>query len=88
MDLSIQLLAAQKLDQEKSSTPNCFVKAEIHVESKTEKEAGSIPEGGKNKGGEWKRKSAVRHSKDPDFGGDTLEFKGVEDLIPELSFIR
>lgn len=88
VDLSIQLLAAQKLDQEKSSTPNVYVKAEIHVESKTEKEAGSIPDGGKNKGGEWKRKSAVRHSKDPDFGGDTLEFKGVEDVIPELSFVR
>lgn len=88
VDLRMKLLAAQKLDQEKSSSPNCYVKAEIHVESSTEKEAGSIPDGGKNKGGEWKRKSAVRHSKDPDFGGDTLEFKGVEDLIPELSFIR
>lgn len=88
VDLHIEILAAQKLDQEKSSAPNAFIKAEIHVESKTEKEAGSIPDGGKNKGGEWKRKSAVRHSKDPDFGGDTLEFKGVEDVIPELSFIR
>ena len=87
-DLYMQVLAAQKLDQDKSSTPNVFIKAEIHVESQTEKEAGSIPDGGKNRGGEWKRKSAVRHSKDPDFGGDTLEFKGVEGLIPELSFVR
>lgn len=88
VDLRMQILAAQKLDQEKNSTPNVFIKAEIHVESQTEKEAGSIPDGGKNKGGEWKRKSGVRHSKDPDFGGDSLEFKGVEGLIPELSFIR
>ena len=87
-DLTIRLLAAQNLDAEKSSPPNVYIKAEIHNESEAEIEAGSIPKGGKNKGGEWKRKSAVHQSKNPDFDGETLEFKGVAGVIPELSFIR
>lgn len=84
-DLSVQVLAAQHLDQEAKSTPNVFIKCELHVGNK---DGEAIPKGGKNKGGEWKRSSAVRHSKDPDFARDTLEFKGVEDVIPELSFVR
>ena len=84
-DLSIQILAAQNLDQDLKSAPNVFIKCELHVGSK---EGASIPRDGKNKGGEWKRKSAIRHSKDPDFSGDTLEFTNVEDVVPELSFVR
>jgi hypothetical protein len=30
----------------------------------------------------------VRHSKDPDFAGDTLEFNGISGVVPELSFVR
>lgn len=88
VDLSVRLLAAQKLDAEARTTPNVYVKCELHVESKTEKEAGLIPEGGKNKGGEWKRRSSTSHSKDPDFAGEVMEFKAVEDVMPALSFVR
>ena len=84
-DLSMRVLAAQNLDKDAKSTPNVFIKAELHVGSK---DGDAIPNDGKNKGGEWKRNSAVRHSKDPDFAGDTLEFKGVENVVPELSFVR
>ena len=84
-DLTMQVFAAQNLDAEAKSTPNVFVKCELHVGSK---DGAAIPNDGKNKGGEWKRKSAVRHSKEPDFAGDTLEFKGVENVVPELSFVR
>jgi hypothetical protein len=84
-DLRMQILAAQNLDQEAKSTPNVFIKAELHVGSN---EGDSIPNDGKNKGGEWKRSSAVRHSKDPDFAGDTLEFTGISGVVPELSFVR
>lgn len=84
-DFSMQILAARKLDQEAKSTPNVFVKCELHVGSN---DGGSIPKDGKNKGGEWKRSSAVRHSKDPDFAGDTVEFSGITGVVPELSFVR
>lgn len=84
-DLRVEILAAQNLDPEARSAPNAFIKCELHVGNK---DGESIPREGKNKGGEWKRRSAVRHSKDPDFAGDTLEFLGVEAVIPELSFIR
>lgn len=84
-DLSIHVLAAQNLDAEAKSTPNVFIKCELHVGSK---DGDAIPKEGKSKGGEWKIKSAIRYSKEPDFAGDTLEFKGVEDVVPELSFIR
>ena len=84
-DLSVQALAAQHLDQDARSTPNVFIKCELHVGSH---EGEAIPNGGKNKGGEWKRNSAVRHSKEPDFAGDTLKFEGVENVVPELSFVR
>lgn len=84
-DLSVQVLAAQNLDPDSRTSPNVFIKCELHVGSK---DGASIPRDGKNKGGEWKRKSAIRHSKDPDFAGDTLEFIGVEAVVPELSFVR
>ena len=84
-DLRVQILAAQNLDPEARTTPNVYVKCELHVGSN---DGDAIPKEGKNKGGEWKRRSAVRHSKDPDFSCDTLDFEGVENVIPELSFIR
>ncbi len=84
-DFRMQVLAAQNLDQDMKSTPNVYVKCELHVGSN---EGDSIPKDGKNKGGEWKRRSVVRRSKDPDFGGDQLHFLGVSGVVPELSFVR
>lgn len=64
LDLSVQILAGQALGPD-HDVPNAYVKCELHVESKTESEDSQIPNGGKNKGGEWKRHSSVRHSRDP-----------------------
>ena len=84
-DLRVQVLAAQGLDADARSSPNVYVKCELHVGSKS---GDSIPKECKSKGGEWKRRSAIRHSKEPDFAGEILEFIGVEDVVPELSFVR
>jgi hypothetical protein len=88
VDLKIEILAAQSIGPS-SKTPNAFVKVELHV-GDPDVESGStpIPKGGQNKGGEWKRKSAVHHSRDPDFGSETLDFTGVAGVVPELSFVR
>lgn len=65
-----------------------YVKCELHVASQDEQEGGQIPKGGKNKGGEWKRKTASHSSHDPDFSAETMDFHGVAGAIPELSFVR
>ncbi|TKA56303.1 hypothetical protein B0A55_11873 [Friedmanniomyces simplex] len=88
LDLTVHVLAAQNLDASKSSTPDVYIKCQLHVESRLEKQEGQIPNEGKSKGGEWKRRSSHRHSHDPDFGGEELSFLGVEDVVPELSFVR
>lgn len=54
-----------------------------------EQDGGQIPKGGKNKGGEWKRKTAdQRNSHEPDFSAEAMDFHGVTGAIPELSFVR
>ncbi|KAK0306180.1 hypothetical protein LTR82_016478 [Friedmanniomyces endolithicus] len=88
LNLTVRLLAAQNVDSSKSSAPNVYIKCQLHVESRLEKREGQIPNEGKSKGGEWKRQSSHRQSHDPDFGGEELSFMGVEDVVPELSFMR
>lgn len=87
LDLSIKVLAAQELGTQ-DDTPNAFIKCELHVESSAELEQHRIPKDGQNKGGERKLRSVVRRSRDPDFGGEMLDFKGVYHVCPELSFVR
>lgn len=65
-----------------------YVKCELHVASQDEQDGGQIPKGGKNKGGEWKRKTTTQRSHDPDFADETMDFHGVSGAVPELSFVR
>lgn len=69
LDVKVKFLAAQGLGRV-DDVPSVYVKCELHVESKAEAEDGQIPRGGKNKGGEYKWRSTMRHNRDPDFGGD------------------
>jgi hypothetical protein len=88
LDMTIKILAGQNMDKDAKSAPNVYVKCELHVESELEKTKSKIPREGKSKGGEWKRKSAVRHSYDPDFAGEELKFEAIEGVRPELDFFR
>jgi hypothetical protein len=65
-----------------------YVKCELHVASQDEQYGGPIPKGGKNKGGEWKRKTKTQQGHDPDFFDETMNFHGVSGAVPELSFVR
>lgn len=69
LDVKVKLLAAQGLGRA-DDVPNVYAKCELHVESKAEAEDGQIPRGGKNKGGEYKWRSTMKHSRNPDFGGN------------------
>lgn len=87
VDVSVRLYAGQGLGPD-HDVPNAYVKCELHVESKLELEENAIPKSGKSKGGEFKQRSSVQHSRDPDFGGESIEFNGVQQVVPELSFLR
>lgn len=83
VNVAIRLCAGQALGRP-DNIPNVYVKCELHVGTRDNQ----IPKGGKNKGGDKKLCSAVRHSTDPDWGGEALDFNGVPGVIPELSFVR
>jgi hypothetical protein len=87
LDLCIRILAGQNLGAS-DDVPKVYVKAELHVESKAEIEQQQIPREGKNKGGEWKFQSTTHHSRDPDFAGQVIAFKGIRHVLPELSWLR
>lgn len=86
-NISVRLYAGQALGPDRD-VPNAYVKCELHVESRAEMEENDIPKSGKSKGGEYKRRSSVRHSRDPDFGGEAIDFTDVSQVVPELSFLR
>ncbi|KAF2724424.1 PLC-like phosphodiesterase [Polychaeton citri CBS 116435] len=87
LDLSIKLLAAQGLAPH-DEKPKVYVKCELHIESDIEKDMGLIPEGGHRKEGELKQRSRTVTGQNPDFGQESLDFKGVHGIVPELSFVR
>ena len=87
LDLTVRVLAAQGLNTESRSRPDAFVKCELHVESSAEWRRQLLKEG-KYKRGEWKQRTSVRHSRDPDFAGELIRFENVEGVVPELSFLR
>ncbi|KAK4998539.1 hypothetical protein LTR66_002245 [Elasticomyces elasticus] len=93
LDLKIEFLAGQNLyfvndgNEQKRFRPR--VKCELHVERSEERQRGKIPEGGKTKEGELKRKiESEKATADPDFGRQVVEFYDVKGVVPELSFVR
>ena len=84
--LTIKLLAAQGLGTG-GNVPSAYIKGELHVESEMEHEQNKIPDDAKSKGGEMKRRSAPRHSHEPDWAGEAMSFD-VKNVVPELSFVR
>lgn len=86
LDLCIRVYAAQALGTS-NSVPDAYVKCELHIESKAEFEKNVIPKEGQNKGGEWKRRTRVHETRNPEYD-EMLDFKGVHSIVPELSFVR
>ena len=86
-DLSVKILAAQGIGYE-DDVPNAYVKCELHLEPRPGPGQGQIPNGGKSKGGQRKYRTATRHSRDPDFAGEVALFSKIDEVVPELSFVR
>ncbi|KAL2126846.1 hypothetical protein VTI74DRAFT_133 [Chaetomium olivicolor] len=93
MDLSITVLAAQSLPlppgDDSPSGFRPYVKVEVHVEEPGERYGTDpVPQGGKEKEGEYKAKTKSRKGCNPDFNGEELKFEGIPGVVPELSFVR
>lgn len=63
-----------------------FVKCELHVEIPNEWE--KLTNGKEKSGDEFKEKTKPVKGVHPDFKGQTIEFKQLPSLTPELSFVR
>ncbi|KAI1847501.1 hypothetical protein JX266_006353 [Neoarthrinium moseri] len=91
LDLKISVLAAQNLPlPEKDDNPSKFkpyLKIELHTEPHHTQLA-KLQQSGKAKEGEFKAKTKTMKGVDPDFKGEVLEFKQVEGVMPELTFVR
>lgn len=89
LNLQITVLAAQNLPLPKEdSNPlkfNPYMKVELHTEPHHSLLANRS---GKAKEGEFKAKTKTMKGVDPDYKGELLEFKDVEHVMPELTFVR
>lgn len=94
LDLEVKVLAAQNiplpLDTTSPRSFNPYVKVELHVEENGERHgvaAGAAEE--EEKEGEFKASTATaKGTRDPDYKGEVLAFKGVPGVVEELSFVR
>ena len=92
LDLAIEIFAAQNLPlplgHDKPERFHPYVKCELHVEKFEERSGEPIEGGGKSKEGEHKRQSKTGKGINPDFGGESMTFFGIQGVVEELSFVR
>ncbi|KAI9809023.1 MAG: hypothetical protein M1825_002312 [Sarcosagium campestre] len=92
LDFCLEIFAAQDLPlpigDDNPGGFHPYVKCELHVEKPEERTGAPIEGGGKNKDGQYKRKSATRKGINPDFKKQKLEFLGIPGVVQELSFLR
>ena len=92
LNLGIELFAAQNLPvpmgDSRPESLRPYVKCELHITQSEEKSGEPIEKGGKSKGGQYKRRTKTGKSIDPDFGGETMIFDKIPQVIDELSFLR
>ena len=92
LDLSIEFLAGQDIplppeeDDPKDFKP--YIKVELHVEKRQERDNERIPGGGTSQKGEYKKKTRTQKTNNPDFGREIVRFEGVRGVTEELTFVR
>ncbi len=95
LDLAITILAARSIPlphgdgTHRSFRP--YVKVDLHVEEPAERRGGrrgGVEGDGLEKEGEYKARTKTYKGCDSDFGGETLEFKGIPGVVEELAFVR
>jgi hypothetical protein len=92
LDLTLTLFAGQNVQLAAGNTHvtrfKPYVTCELHVAKPNEIVDGSAEKEGKQKLGNYKRRSKTSKGVDPDFGGEELHFPQVSGVVEELSFIR
>jgi hypothetical protein len=99
VDLTIQIFAAQDVplppDEDKAEGLRPYVKCNLHLVKYDHDDASTAGIGGSNSLGHSSREAAKQVKKtksrrgvNPDFGGETLAFSSVANVIEELSFLR
>jgi hypothetical protein len=92
LDLTLTLFAGQNIQSPACNTHvtrfKPYVTCELHVAKPNEIVDGIPEKEGKQKSGNYKRRSKASKGVDPDFGGEELQFPQVSGVIEELSFVR
>ncbi|KAI9831912.1 MAG: hypothetical protein M1819_004634 [Sarea resinae] len=94
LNLSIKLFAGQNiplpLGHERAKGFSPYVKCQLHAERPEEKDGkpSATDSEDDSKDSKFKRRSKTSKGTDPDFAGEAMEFSGIRDVVPELSFLR
>jgi hypothetical protein len=91
LDLTVELIAGQNLPlptgDRHTSGFHPYVKCQLHVGSKSEREAKLDDKKDKNDD-KYKRRSSTAKGVDPDFSREPIRFSNVPGVIEKLSFVR
>lgn len=88
LNLAIEVFGGQNIGPSgKRITP--YIRCELHVEGVEERRAGIFAQGGQSKEGELKARTEIgQGGRNPDFKRQVLEFKDVQSVTEDLSFVR
>lgn len=88
LDLLIEVFAGQNLGPRGKKLRAC-IRCELHVEQGLDRKSTDFSTDAKAKEGEYKRYTATaKEGRDPDFGGQKLEFRGIRATSDDLAFVR
>ncbi|KAF2133048.1 PLC-like phosphodiesterase [Dothidotthia symphoricarpi CBS 119687] len=92
LDLSIEFLAGQDIplppEETDPSHLKPYVKVELHTERHGELRSEPMTGDGRSSKGDLKVKTKTYRSTDPDFGREVVEFRGIQGVTEELTFVR
>lgn len=92
LQISFTFLAAQGIplppDDKSAKGFKPYFKVELHVDGSEGQQGGPIKTDGHEREGEYKGRTKTYRGCDVDLKGDKVEFKGIEGLVEELTFVR
>lgn len=92
LSLTVDIIAGQDIPlpigDTRASGFHPYVKCELHVEKPEERSGAPIEKEGKSKEGGHKRVTKTSKGVEPDFGGESMEFRQIPGVVEELSFLR
>ncbi|KAF2147787.1 PLC-like phosphodiesterase [Myriangium duriaei CBS 260.36] len=88
LNLTIEVFSGQNLVPDHKKL-KAYIKCELHVEEDEDVKGKGLPDDGQAKEGQYKQKtSSAKESRDPDFGGQKLNFANIRHVTEDLTFVR